>query len=100
MSSRGALVVQGVVAPGFEPVRALYEREMRTMAEEHTQLCVYHRGERVVDLWAAPADAAGFSGDSLVNIFSSGKSLESIALAALVGRGQLDYAAPVAKYWP
>jgi CubicO group peptidase (beta-lactamase class C family) len=70
------------------------------MAEEHTQLCVYYRGERVVDLWAAPADDAGFSPDSLVNIFSSGKSLESIAIAYLVGRGLLDYAAPVASYWP
>jgi CubicO group peptidase (beta-lactamase class C family) len=73
---------------------------MRTMAEEHTQLCVYYRGERVVDLWAAPADDAGFSPDSLVNVFSSGKSLESIAMAVLVGRGLLDYAAPVASYWP
>jgi CubicO group peptidase (beta-lactamase class C family) len=100
MSGGGALRVEGVVAPGFESVRDLYEREMRTMAEEHTQLCVYHRGERVVDLWAAPANDAGFSPDSLVNVFSSGKSLESIALAHLVGRGLLDYAAPVARYWP
>jgi CubicO group peptidase (beta-lactamase class C family) len=100
MRSARALRVQGSVAPGFESVRALYEQEMRTMAEEHTQLCVYHRGERVVDLWAAPADDAEFSPDSLVNVFSSGKSLESIAMAVLVGRGLLDYAAPVARYWP
>ncbi len=100
MSGSGALRVQGGVKPGFEPVRALYEQEMRTMAEEHTQLCVYYRGERVVDLWAAPADDAAFSPDSLVNVFSSGKSLESIAIAYLVGRGLLDYAAPVASYWP
>ena len=100
MSGGGALRVQGAVEPGFESVRDLYEQEMRTMAEEHTQLCVYYRGERVIDLWAAPAGDAGFSPDSLVNVFSSGKSLESIAMAVLVGRGQLDYAAPVASYWP
>ncbi len=70
------------------------------MAEEHTQLCVYYRGERVVDLWAAPADDTVFSPDSLVNVFSCGKSLEAIAMACLVGRGLLDYAAPVARYWP
>ena len=40
----------GTVAPGFEPVRQLYEQQMQTMAEENTQLCVYYRGERVVDL--------------------------------------------------
>lgn len=100
MRGGGALRVQGAVAPGFESVRDLYEQEMRTMAEEHTQLCVYYRGERVVDLWAAPADDTGFSPDSLVNVFSSGKSLESIAMAYLVGRGLLDYAAPIASYWP
>jgi CubicO group peptidase (beta-lactamase class C family) len=88
------------VAPGFESVRELYEQEMRTMAEERTQLCVYYRGERVIDLWASPADDAGFSPDSLVNVFSSGKSLEAIAMAYLVGRGLLDYAARVSSYWP
>jgi CubicO group peptidase (beta-lactamase class C family) len=99
MSGTRELRVHGAVAAGFEPLRELFEHEMRTVAEEHAQLCVYHRGERVVDLWAAPADDA-FSPDSLVNVFSSGKSLESIALAVLVGRGLLDYAAPVARYWP
>lgn len=100
MSGRQAPQVHGAVAKGFESVRALYEQEMRVMAEDHTQLCVYHRGERVVDLWAAPAGDAEFSPDSLVNVFSSGKSLESIAMAYLVGRGLLDYSATVASYWP
>jgi CubicO group peptidase (beta-lactamase class C family) len=92
--------VRGTVAPGFESVRDVYEREMRTMAEEHTQLCVYYKGERVVDLWASPADDTRFSADSLVNVFSSGKSLEAIAMAHLVGKGLLDYSAKVADYWP
>jgi len=92
--------IQGTVAPGFESVRAVYEHEMRTMAEEYTQLCVYHRGECVIDLWAAPVGDAEFSPDSLVNVFSSGKSLETIAIAHLVGKGLLDYKAKVADYWP
>ena len=50
--------VQGSVASGFEPVKALFEHEMRTMAERDAQLCVYHRGEKVVDLWAS-ADGDG-----------------------------------------
>ena len=41
-----------------------------------------------------------YDGDSLVNIFSSGKSLEAIAVAMLVSRGLVDYDAPVAEYWP
>ena len=41
-----------------------------------------------------------FSADSLINIFSSGKSFEAIAVAALVDRGLVRYDARIADYWP
>ena len=92
--------IHGDVADGFEPVKDLYERNMRTLAERQTQLCIYHRGKKVVDLWSSAEAHPGFSPDSLVNVFSSGKSLEAIAIATLVGKGLLDYDARVANYWP
>ncbi len=92
--------IEGTVAAGFESVRHLYEHNMRTLAEKNTQLCVYHEGEKVVDLWASVTQDAGFSADSLINVFSSGKSLEAIAMAALVGKGLLSYSAKIADYWP
>ncbi len=49
------------------------------MAEENTQLCVYYRGEKVVDLWASAAADGSFSADSLVNVFSSGKCVALLA---------------------
>jgi CubicO group peptidase (beta-lactamase class C family) len=70
------------------------------MAEKNTQLCVYYKGERVVDLWASATNDAHFSPDSIVNVFSSGKSFEAIAIASLVGRGLLDYKAKIVDYWP
>ena len=76
--------IEGNVAPGFESVRTLYEHNMRTLAEKNTQLCVYCDGEKVVDLWGSASGESDFSADSLVNVFSSGKSLESIAIASLV----------------
>ena len=92
--------VQGTVAPGFESVKQLYEREMQTMAETNTQLCVYHKGEKVVDLWASVTSDPQFTPDSIVNVFSSGKSLEAIAMGWLAGRGLVDYGAKIADYWP
>ena len=92
--------VRGTVASGFESVQHGFERETQTMAEKNTQLCVYYKGERVVDLWRSAANDAQFSPDSLVNVFSSGKSLETIAIASLVGRGLLDYGNRIADYWP
>ncbi len=92
--------IEGTVAPGFESVRSLYEHNMQTLEERNTQLCVYHRGEKVVDLWASAIEDTSFSPDSLVNVFSSGKSLEAIAMASLVSKGLLRYDAKVTEYWP
>ncbi len=92
--------VHGTTSPGFEPVRQLFEQQMSTMAERQAQLCVYHRGDKVVDLWSSPTDDDSFSADSLANVFSSGKSLEAIAVAALVDKGLLSYDAKITEYWP
>lgn len=100
MSKADGCTINGTVAPGFESIRQLYERNMNTLAEEHSQLCIYHRGEKVVDLWASAAGAGEFSADTLVNVFSSGKSLESIAMAALVSKGLLRFDANITDYWP
>ena len=92
--------IQGFVSPGFESVKRLFERQMHVMAEREAQLCVYHRGEKVVDLWAHTSDGTDYSADSLANVFSSGKSLEAIAIAVLVSRGLLNYDAKIVEYWP
>lgn len=90
----------GDTSPGFESVRELFIRNMNRWAEEHAQLCVYHKGQKVVDLWGSKGDTGQFTPDSLINIFSSGKSLEALAIAHLAGAGLLDYDAPIARYWP
>ena len=92
--------IEGSVAPGFESVQGLFEHNMHTMAEENSQLCIYHRGNKVVDLWASTTNDSNFTPDSLINIFSSGKSLEAIAMASLVDKGLLNYNAKITDYWP
>lgn len=92
--------IHGDVAPGFESVRDLFEYGMRTRREDNAQLCVYVAGEKVVDLWASTSNEPSFNADSLVNVFSSGKSLESIAMAYLVSTGRLRYSDKVADHWP
>lgn len=94
------LEINGSVAPGFESLRALFEKNLRTLNECSNQLCIYHRGEKVVDLWASVVDDKNFGSDSIANIFSSGKSFEAIAMAYLVDQGLLDYASKITDYWP
>ena len=97
---RTDLIIEGSVAPGFESVKRLFEHNMATLAEENTQLCVYVGDDRVVDLWASASGNSAFTADSLVNVFSSGKSFEAIALASLVHAGRLSYETPIVDYWP
>jgi CubicO group peptidase (beta-lactamase class C family) len=92
--------IEGTVAPGFESVKQLYEHNMQTLAEKSTQLCVYHGEKKVVDLWASVEEGGDFTPDSLINVFSSGKSLTAIAMAWLAGKGLLNYSAKITDYWP
>ena len=75
------------MAPAFESVNSLFEHNMRTLYEKNTQPCVYHKGQKAVDLWATAQDQENFNADPMVNVFSSGKSLEAIAITSLVDKG-------------
>lgn len=100
LEEKGQLQINGTVAPGFESVKQLFAHQMRTLAEKNAQLCAYYRGKKVVDLWASATGDDSFSADSLVNVFSSGKSLEAIAVASLVSKGLMHYDAKITQYWP
>ena len=94
------VMINGQVGSGFESVKRCFEQEVSRSAESNVQLCVYHRGEKVVDLWASKTADAAFDADSIVNVFSSSKNLEALAMASLVDQGLLDYGQPIATYWP
>ena len=98
--------IGGHAAPGFERVRdqfaANFERD-DAYREVGASLAVYRGEALVVDLWGGARDAAGtvpWTPDTLVNVWSTTKGVTAIALAKLVDQGRIDYAAPVARYWP
>jgi CubicO group peptidase (beta-lactamase class C family) len=98
--------IGGVAAPGFERVRdafaANFERD-DAYREVGASLAVYRGETLVVDLWGGWRDAGEtipWTPDTLVNVWSTTKGVTAIALAKLVDQGRLDYAAPVARYWP
>ena len=91
--------IEGTVAPEFEPLRQLFAKNLRRYAEVNAQLCIYVGEDCVVDLWGTAVSDKDFSGNTLANVFSSGKSLEAIALASLVSSERLDYKARICEYW-
>jgi CubicO group peptidase (beta-lactamase class C family) len=92
-----AVGIRGTVAPGFEAVR---EQLAVLLAAEGTELDVqvaaYHRGEKVVDLWAGP-DA---NADSVMGIYSASKGVTHLVVALLVQDGVVDLDQRVSHYWP
>ena len=60
-------------------------------------------GETVVDLWGGHADEAktrAWERDTIVNVYSTTKTMTALTALLLADRGQLDFDAPVASYWP
>jgi CubicO group peptidase (beta-lactamase class C family) len=94
--------VSGTVAPGFESVGDAFRASLIDDAMG-ASLCVYLHGSPVVDLHGGVADArrnTPWTADTIGVIFSCTKGLMSVLAAMLVERGELDYEAPVIRYWP
>lgn len=95
--------LSGYVAPGMESVAEAFAAGFEGNPDMGAALAVRHRGDTVVDVWAGVADERTrepWRDDSLGVIFSCTKGLVAIMAARLVQEGRLDYAAPVAQYWP
>jgi CubicO group peptidase (beta-lactamase class C family) len=89
-----------VCIEGFEQVKHLFEENFKKGFEKSAQLCVYVGEERVVDIWWSVEYCSEFGLDTLVNIFSSSKSLTSIAMAKLVDSGIINYDMEIEEIWP
>lgn len=83
-------------------VDALAE-EVQTGAEVGAAIAVDIDGELVVDVWAGHADAARttpWTRDTIVNVWSSTKTVTSLAALMLIDRGLIDADDRVADHWP
>ncbi len=66
-------------------------------------LAVYLDGQPVVDIWTGWSDRRGrahWQADTAPMVFSATKGVASTVIHRLADRGQIDYDAPVAQYWP
>jgi CubicO group peptidase (beta-lactamase class C family) len=97
------ITVGGFVAPGWEPVKAAFEKNFELGEELGASAAVYHRGVRVVDIWGGSFDHSGdrpYDDSTLQLMFSTTKGIVAIAVAMCVQRGLIDYDEKVATYWP
>jgi CubicO group peptidase (beta-lactamase class C family) len=95
--------IQGDVAPGYGAVRDAFAANFETHGDVGAAFTLYHRGKKVVDLWAGVADVdtgAPWKEDTLQLVFSTTKGATAVCANLLAQRGELDIDAPVATYWP
>ncbi|WP_432187512.1 serine hydrolase domain-containing protein [Streptomyces sp. Tue6028] len=93
---------QGMATSAFGAVRSAFEKALET-DELGASVALDINGEMVVDLWGGhrdPERTTPWTRDTIVNVFSSTKTVTALAILVLADRGLIDLDAPVATYWP
>jgi CubicO group peptidase (beta-lactamase class C family) len=95
--------IHGFTTPKFEGVRAAFAANFANGGDIGASVAVTFDGETVVDLWAGHADKAltrPWEKDTLVNVYSTTKTMCALTALLLADRGELDFNQRVAHYWP
>ncbi|MBW4078464.1 MAG: beta-lactamase family protein [Acidobacteria bacterium] len=95
--------IEGFVAAKYEGVAAALSKSLDQGGDIGASVCVIHGSEMMVDIWGGFADEAKtvpWDRDTLVNVWSTTKTMTFLVALMLSDRGLLNFHAPVARYWP
>jgi len=95
--------LQGMCDERFDAVRRQLQQNVDSGEELGASVVLDLDGEIAVDLWGGYADSdrtRPWERDTITNVWSTTKTVTSLAALMLVDRGELDVDAPVARYWP
>lgn len=87
----------------FARVRAAFAENFSVRGDIGACFAASLNGEFIVDIWGGYQDARRqrpWAENTIVNVFSSTKTMTFLCSLMLADRGQLDLEAPVAEYWP
>jgi CubicO group peptidase (beta-lactamase class C family) len=95
--------VHGWCDPRFERVRDVLAQSLASGADHGACFAATLNGEPVVDIWGGWADAAGtlpWAQDTIINVYSTTKTMCALTALWLADQGALDFGQRVAHYWP
>jgi CubicO group peptidase (beta-lactamase class C family) len=95
--------ISGRCRDGFGAIKDAFAANFAVNGDVGASVAVTVDGELVVDLWGGTQDVGGevpWEEDTIINVFSTTKTMSCLSLLVLVSRGQVDVDAPVARYWP
>jgi CubicO group peptidase (beta-lactamase class C family) len=95
--------IKGAFDDRFVGVRDALSANLDSGDDVGASVAVTVDGETVVDIWGGSIDEAGrqpWERDTIINVWSTTKTMTFVCALILADRGELDFNAPVAKYWP
>lgn len=95
--------ISGTCDERFAAVRQVLADNLASGADVGASVAVYVDGEPVVDIWGGLADAdsgTAWDRNTLVNVWSTTKTMTALCALILADAGEIDLDAPVAAYWP
>ena len=95
--------IAGICDEKFSKVRNILASSIESGDDVGVSFAVTIGGEMVVDLWGGHIDESAstpWQQDTLVNVYSTTKTMSFLCALVLADRGQLDFDRNVADYWP
>jgi CubicO group peptidase (beta-lactamase class C family) len=95
--------LQGKCDERFGALRSALQQNVDSGAELGASVVLDLDGDIAVDLWGGYRDeerTQPWEQDTITNVWSTTKTVTSLAALMLADRGELDVDAPVAQYWP
>lgn len=95
--------IEGEFDQRFRGVADALSRSLDGGLDIGASVAVVVDGEPVVDIWGGHKDLAKtdpWGRDTIVNVFSTTKTMTALCALILADWGELDLHAPVARYWP
>ena len=95
--------IEGNYEDRFQPVADALTRNLDGRRRGRVGGGFLSAGEPVVDIWGGHADAARtrpWERDTIVNVSPTTKTMTFVCALMLADRGELDFDAPVSRYWP
>lgn len=95
--------ISGSCPEQFEKVADALARSIDDGQDLGASVAITVDGEMVADFWGGFVDEARttpWQRDTIVNVWSTTKTMAALCALVLADRGQLDLDAPVADYWP
>jgi CubicO group peptidase (beta-lactamase class C family) len=95
--------IHGSIHPRFEAVRNVFAANFASGTDTGASFAVTLGGESVVEIWAGHADAAQtrpWARDTIVNVYSTTKTMCALTALLLADRCALDFGQRVTHYRP